>query len=205
MGGMTLEPVDYVIAVILALAVLRGLARGLLRETFSIASLAAAIVAVRLFYAAVATWLMEITDGSIGETVAPWAAGAVITVGTIGVTAILGRLMRRGARVVGLGWADRAGGAVLGTAEGLLVAGILIGLIGHVAGRNHPSIAHSRSLETFEELEEMAREGKFPEIDIALPKVAMPPPEERKKMLAAGRRTIEKEVDALEKEVDALE
>ena len=44
MGGMTLEPVDYVIAVVLLIAVLRGLARGLLRETFSIASLAAAIV-----------------------------------------------------------------------------------------------------------------------------------------------------------------
>lgn len=198
MGGMTLEPVDYVIGVILALAVLRGLGRGLLRETFSIASLAAAIVAVQLFYADVATWLMQITEGQVGETTAPWAAGALLAVGTIGATAVLGRFLRRGAKVVGLGWADRAGGAVLGTAEGVLVAGVLIGLIGYVVGRNHPSIAHSRSLEALEELEEMARNGELPEIDIPLPKVAMPPPEERKKLVAAGRRTLEKEVEKFE-------
>jgi len=198
MGGMTLEPVDYVIGAILAIAVLRGLARGLLRETFSMASLAAAIVAVRLFYADVATWLMQISEGLIGEIAAPWAAGAVLAIGTIGVTAVLGRFLRRGAKVVGLGWADRAGGAVLGTAEGLLVAGVLIGLIGYVMGRSHPSIAHSRSLQAFEELEEMARDGKFPELDITLPKVAMPPPEERKKIMAAGKRAIEKEAKALE-------
>jgi len=198
MGGVTLEPVDYVLGVVLVLAVLRGLARGLLRETFSIAALAVAIVAVRLFYGDVATWLIQITEGKIGEMAAPWVAGAAIAIGTIGVTAVIGRFLRRGAKVVGLGWADRAGGAVLGTAEGLLVAGILIGLIGYVAGRNHPSIAHSRSLEAFEELEKMARDGRFPEIDFALPTVAAPPPEERKKMAAAARRTIEKEADALQ-------
>ena len=198
MGGMTLEPVDYVIAVVLLIAVLRGLARGLLRETFSIASLAAAIVAVRLFYADVATWLMRVSEGQIGETTAPWAAGAILAIGTIAVTAILGRFLRRGAKVVGLGWADRAGGAVLGTAEGMLVAGIVIGLIGYVMGRNHPSIAHSKSLAAFEELEEMARDGHFPEIDFELPRVAAPPPEERKKMAAAGREAVRKELDTLD-------
>ncbi|HJO23472.1 MAG: CvpA family protein [Myxococcota bacterium] len=195
---MTLEPVDYVIAAILALAVLRGLARGLLRETFSIASLAAATVAVRLFWPEVATWLTRVTEGQIGETAAPWAAGAAIAIGTIAVATTLGRLLRRGAKVVGLGWADRAGGAVLGTAEGLLVAGILIGLIGYVMGRNHPSIAHSRSLHAFEELEELARGGQLPEIDFQLPMVASPPPEQPEKLIANERRAIENEVSALE-------
>ena len=195
---MTLEPVDYVIAVVLIIAVLRGLARGLLRETFSIAALAAAIVAVRLFYADVAIWLIQVTDGQIGEMAAPWVAGAILAIGTIGITAIIGRILRRGAKVVGLGWADRAGGAVLGTAEGLLVAGIVIGLIGYVMGRNHPSIADSRSLEAFEELEQMARSGQFPEIDLPLPTVAAPPPEARKKMAAAARRAIEKKTDAFD-------
>ena len=80
----------------------------------------------------------------------------------------------------------------------MLVAGIVIGLIGYVVGRNHPSIAHSRSLAAFEELEEMARDGQFPEIDFELPKVAAPPPEKRKKMAAAGREAIRKEIDALD-------
>ena len=38
MGGTELAPVDYLVAGILFIAVLRGLARGLLRESFSIAA-----------------------------------------------------------------------------------------------------------------------------------------------------------------------
>ena len=40
-----------------------------------------------------------------------------VTVASIGAVTVLGRLTRRGAKAAGLGWADRAGGAVLGTAE----------------------------------------------------------------------------------------
>lgn len=177
MGGTALAPVDYVVAGILAIALLRGLTRGLLRESFSIAALAAAVITVRLFCGDVSLWLLQATDGAIGELVAPWLAGGALAVGAIGATALVGRFARRGARVVGLGWADRAGGAVLGTAEGLLVAGILVGLIGYFAGRNHPAIARSRSLVAFQELERLARNGELPELDLPLPQVSARPPE----------------------------
>jgi membrane protein required for colicin V production len=171
---MALAPVDYVVLGILALALLRGLVRGLLREAFSIASVAAAVVVVKLFYGDVAEWLLRLTQGGIGETAAPWAAGAMLAIATMGVITLSGRFLRRGARVAGLGWADRAGGALLGGAEGVLVAGILIGVIGYVAGRDHPSIAQSRSLEALEELEQIASTGELPEIP--LPAVAAPAP-----------------------------
>jgi len=175
MGGMALAPVDYVVLAVVGVAVLRGLLRGLLRETFSIASVAAAVVSVKLFYGDVADWLLRATDGRIGEIAAPWAGGALVAVATIGAATLAGRIARRGARAAGLGWADRAGGAVLGGAEGLLVAGILIGMFGYLAGRDHPMLARSRSLATLEDLERIARGGELPELP--LPNVAARPPE----------------------------
>ena len=176
MEGLELTPVDYVVVGILAIAVLRGMGRGLLRETFSMGSLAAAVICVNLYYVEVAEWLMEITEGSVCEMGAPWIAGLLLAVGAIGATALIGRMVRRGAKSVGLGWADRAGGAVLGTAEGLLIAGVIVGAVGYVAGREHPLIAGSQSLAYFEELERMARDGELPELDLPLPQVAAPPP-----------------------------
>ena len=179
MEGSDLAPVDYVVAGILLIAVLRGMGRGLLRETFSMASLAAAVIAVRFYYVDVAQWLLEITSGGIGELGAPWVAGLLLSVGAIGATALVGRVVRRGAKSVGLGWADRAGGALLGTAEGLLVAGVVVGLVGYFVGRSHPLMAQSRSLAYFEQLERMARSGELPDIDLPLPQVAAPPPPAR--------------------------
>ena len=61
MGGAPLLPIDYVVLAILGVALMRGLLRGLLRETFSIAALGAAVVVVRLFYGDVAEWLRHRT------------------------------------------------------------------------------------------------------------------------------------------------
>jgi membrane protein required for colicin V production len=152
---------------ILGLALLRGLVRGLLRETFSIASLGAAVVAVRLWWAPASKWLFGVTKGGVGDMAAPWVAGALIAVIAIGVTTLAGRVVRRGAKAAGLGWADRAGGAVLGTAEGLLIAGCLIGLIGHLGGRDNPVIAGSRSLAALQQLEHVAQTGDIPLPDVA--------------------------------------
>lgn len=151
---------DWVALGILCLALLRGLLRGLLREAFSIASIGAACVVVRLYYGPLADLLIELSAGGIGETTAPWLAGLLLTVASIGAVTVLGRLLRRGAKAAGLGWADRAGGAVLGTAEGLLVAGVLVTIAGALVGRDHPLLADSRSLQTLEQLEAMVAQAR---------------------------------------------
>lgn len=167
-----LEPVDWIAIAILSLALLRGLLRGLLREAFSIAALAAACVAVRLYYGALADWLMAVSDGRIGEVAAPWLSGLLLAVASIGGVALLGRLLRRGAKAAGLGWADRAGGAVLGTAEGVLIAGVLVASAGALVGRDHPVLAGSRSLAALEELERMASREGPPDVAAGPPRIA---------------------------------
>ncbi len=123
---------------ILAIALLRGLLLGLVRESFSIAAVVAACFAVRLYNPVATDWLLEAADGRITPLAAPWLAGVLLTVITVAVIVLAGRVLRRGVRYAGLGWADRAAGAVLGTAEGVLVAGILLAVAGAVLGRGHP-------------------------------------------------------------------
>ncbi|MDJ0852601.1 MAG: CvpA family protein [Myxococcota bacterium] len=156
MGGIDLAPVDWVTAGVLALALLRGLLRGLLREAFSVASLGAACVLTKLYYGPLADVLIDLSGGRVNETAAPWVAGFLVVVGSIGAVTLLGRVLRRGAKAAGLGWADRAGGAVIGTAEGVLIAGVLVAMAGAVVGRDHPVLADSRSLDYLEQLELMA-------------------------------------------------
>ncbi len=150
---MGLEPIDLFALGILGFAGLRGLLRGLVREAFSIGGLAAAAIAVRVWNPSFAPWLAEWSEGQIGPAVAPWVGGAALAVGAIVLVAALGALARRGARAVGLGWADRAGGAAIGVAEGAIVTSVAILLLATVLGREHAFLADSRSLAAFERLE----------------------------------------------------
>jgi uncharacterized membrane protein required for colicin V production len=167
-----------VVLAILGIALARGALRGLVRETFSVASVGAAVAAVILFSGDTSLWLLRVTEGRIGEMAAPYAAGGLLAVLGVGATALTGRFLRRGATAVGLGWFDRTGGALLGTAEGLLLAGIVISGIGYVIGRDHPVLAESRSLRTLQEFEGFTESGEWPDSwpAVELPAVASGPP-----------------------------
>jgi membrane protein required for colicin V production len=164
-GG--LAPIDAAALAVLGIAALRGLALGLVREAFSLGSIAVAYVTVLLYSGRLAQWIERETNGEIGALVAPWLAGAAIVVVGIAATVILGRLGKRGVRLAGLGWIDRAGGVVLGSAEGLLVVGILLSIASAVLGREHPVFASSRSLVAFERFQNLATTGEWPLPDVA--------------------------------------
>ncbi len=164
-GGMA--PVDAAALAVLGIAAFRGLGLGLVRESFSLGSVGIAYLAVTLYTSRLAEWIERETNGEVGALVAPWLAGAAIVVACIAAAVILGRLAKRGARLAGLGWIDRAGGALLGSAEGLLVIGILLSLASAILGREHPVIASSRSLGTLERVQELAVSGTWPLPDVA--------------------------------------
>ena len=169
-GGLqSVDLVDWVAGAILALAALRGLFLGLIREVASVASLLAACLVVRRFTPDVAAWMLRSSDGGIDPALAPWLAGAALALGTIAAGALIGRLLRRGAQLAWLGVPDRIGGALLGAAEGALVCAILLVAVTSVVGRDHALIAGSRSAAALERLQEIA-EGVGPDsIDVAAP------------------------------------
>ncbi|HEX5066250.1 MAG TPA: CvpA family protein, partial [Myxococcota bacterium] len=171
-GGLqSVDLVDWVAGAILALAALRGLYLGLIREVASVASLLAACFVVRRFTPDVAAWMLRSADGGIDPALAPWLAGAALAFGTIAAGALIGRVLRRGAELAWLGLPDRIGGALLGVAEGALVCAILLVGLTSVVGRDHALLAGSRSVAALERLEEMAGAGPRG-IDVAAP----PPP-----------------------------
>lgn len=165
-------PVDAAALAILAIAGLRGLGLGLVREAFSLGSIGIAYAAVVFYTDRGAAWLERASGGEVGSLVAPWVAGAGIAALAVAGGALVGRLAKRGARLAGLGWVDRAGGAALGAAEGLLVIGIAFQLATALLGREHPVLASSKGLVAVERLQELAVSREW-----SLPAVAAPPPQ----------------------------
>jgi uncharacterized membrane protein required for colicin V production len=72
-------------------------------------------------------------------------------------------------RAAGFGFADRAGGALLGSAEGLVVVCLTVFLLGALLGRDHPWLERTRSLRTLERVELLASHSDLPRPDVAAP------------------------------------
>ena len=152
-----ISAVDMAALAILALAVLRGLWIGLIREVFSLAGLAGAAVAVRFGTAPAAEWLMANLSVELSPLAAHIATGAAIAVAVIVIVAIVGRMVRKGARWAGLGFVDRLAGGALGAAEGVLVIAVLMMLGIAAVGRDFPALADSRALAIFESAERLVQ------------------------------------------------
>jgi membrane protein required for colicin V production len=110
---------DYAILAILALSVLISIWRGLVREVISILSwLVALWLAVR-FAVDMAEWMpAAISNPSLRYV----AAFACLFLGTIIVLELIGVLIAKLLRAVGLGFLDRLLGAIFGFARGALIA-----------------------------------------------------------------------------------
>jgi membrane protein required for colicin V production len=156
-----ISPVDVAALAILTVAVLRGLFIGLIREVFSLGALAAACIAVRFGAAPAADWMLLNLPFEIGSlTAARVVAGAVIAIAVVVLVAGVGRVLRRGARWAGLGFADRLAGGVLGAAEASLVIVILMLLGIALVGRDRPHLADSRTLAVFESAERLVQQTR---------------------------------------------
>ncbi len=160
---------DLVVLALLAVAVLRGLLLGLVRESFSLAALAAAVLAVRTFTEPAAASLVPFAGARLSPLALKVLAAAGVGGLALALVAIAGRVARRGVHAAGLGLADRIGGAGLGLAEGLLVAALILTGLAAVLGRDHPALTRSRS---FGELVRVERAVGTPEEtrrDVAAP------------------------------------
>lgn len=156
--------IDVIALSIVALACLRGLWIGLIRESLSLATVAIATILTRIYVDPVASWLAEQTAGELTGRTGVWIAGVLIVVGTIAILAVVGRLLRRGAEAVGLGWADRMGGGALGAAEGAIVASILVVIALWIVGPDHATTRAARSVAWVEQLREWRAGGGLPDV-----------------------------------------
>lgn len=166
-----LRTLDAVAAAVLALAALRGVWIGAVREAFSLAGLAAAVLVVRAWREPAARWLdahgpFEMT-GLAAEILAALALGAAALLAV----AVAGRVVRRGVRGAGLGLLDRLAGLLLGATEGALVVAALVVGLAALLGRDDEALAGTRTLAALEATETA--------LGVEAPAVSTGPPNDR--------------------------
>lgn len=104
----------------------RGLRRGLIREGMALAGLVAGLMLAYHQHARVVV-LLEPLVGSGG-----WVRGAAylgILFLALGVATLMTSLLSRLSKKLGMGWLNGAGGALLGAAQGVLLASLVLFLV----------------------------------------------------------------------------
>jgi len=114
-GGLTL--VDWIIVIVLAAAVLAGIARGFFRSAFSLAGLIVGVTLASWNYWRIAAILKPMIHS---VEVADAVGFLIIAFLVMAVAAILGSLLAKFFEKVGLGCLDRIAGALFGFVEGLI-------------------------------------------------------------------------------------
>jgi membrane protein required for colicin V production len=117
-----LNPLDWLLTLLLAYSAVRAGLRGFLREAFALGGLVAAFLLACWNYENVATRLQErIHTVTLTTPLAQFAAFVLILLVVMLVATLLGTLLKRTASAVGLGLFDRLFGALFGLARGALL------------------------------------------------------------------------------------
>ena len=162
-----LSALDSIVVGVLGIAIARGVYIGLIREGFSIAALGGGLLAIRYGIVPAGSLIQSI---GFGETASNWIAGAAIGIAVVATVGVVGKKLRHGAQAIGLAWADRIAGGVIGAAEGALVAAVIVVGTTWVAGAASPIVTESQSVEFLEKLQTYVAEHRD-----ELPAVAAPP------------------------------
>jgi membrane protein required for colicin V production len=117
--------VDWVVVIILACAVLGGLAQGFFRSVCGLLGLIVGLVIAAWNYGKVASLFLPLVKiPAIANTI----AFLLIAIAVMALIGLIGNLLARTLRLLGLGWLDRLAGAVFGFFQGalLVIIGILV-------------------------------------------------------------------------------
>jgi membrane protein required for colicin V production len=118
-----MNPLDWLLALLLAYSVIRAALRGFVREAFALAGLIVGFLTACWGYEAAARKLSGlITSPPLAEFV----AFLLILLGVMAVATLLGHLVKRTASAVGLGIFDRLLGALFGLIRGAVLAGAFL-------------------------------------------------------------------------------
>ena len=118
-----MNPLDWLLAILLVYSVVRAAMRGFFHETFALGGLILGFLLACWFYRLLAIDLKGlITSLQIAEL----AAFLLILAGTMIVASLLGRILRHTASAIGLGFVDRLLGTVFGLLRGALLGVALL-------------------------------------------------------------------------------
>ena len=118
-----LNPLDWCIALVLAVSTVMAFLRGLIRSLVSLVGILLGVLLAFWYCHALAGWLHRwITESAAAEV----AAFALILIGVIALAALIGRLLKGAASAVGLGFLDRLGGACFGFGRAVLLLAALL-------------------------------------------------------------------------------
>ena len=115
---MSLNLFDWFLIAILVWSTVVAFIRGLLLELFSLGGLVAGILLASWNYLVVAAFLERLITA---KTVANVIAFLLIAIGVMVLCSIIGRVLHRTAKVIGLGFFDRLFGAIFGYLRGCLL------------------------------------------------------------------------------------
>lgn len=117
---------DYAVIAILGVSALFALFRGVVREITALAGWAAALILSGLFAQQLGQWL----PASLSHMLRAVIAYLVIFLSVLLLSGMIGLLLARLFRSVGLGFADRAIGAVFGLVRGAVIVFVAVMLAG---------------------------------------------------------------------------
>lgn len=113
---------DYVVIAILAVSVLLAVYRGAVREITALAGWAAALILSGLFAQQLAQWM----PASLSHMLRAVIAYLVIFLGVLLLSGLIGLVLAKLFRAAGLGFTDRAIGAVFGLLRGAVIIFVVV-------------------------------------------------------------------------------
>ena len=123
--------IDIVILVLLALAVIKGLKDGLMKQVGGIVGLLLGIVLAGRFSAMLSGWLQRVAP-TISESVVKVLSFIIIIVVVCLCVVLLSRLLEKVIKISTLGWLNRLLGVLLSVSAAVLVMGVIISVIEYV-------------------------------------------------------------------------
>ncbi len=163
-GGSGMPLLDLVALAVVMLAIGRGIYIGLVREGLSLVAIGLCTIVTRLGVVPLAERMTTLTGGDLTGKTALWISGVLLVMATILACGLAARVIRKGIRFAGLGWADRVGGGALGFAEGTIVAAILVLIALWLVGPDHATTAGARSVELVEQFQSAREIGELPPV-----------------------------------------
>jgi membrane protein required for colicin V production len=118
----TLNPFDWFLLGVLAYSTIMAFLRGFFRETFSLVGLVAGILLASWYYNPLAVRLVQWLPWSTSQLVSFLLIAILVMV----LCGFFGTLLSKTAKTIGLGFIDRALGAVFGFARGCLLGVLLL-------------------------------------------------------------------------------